>query len=174
MSLQKKLGINEYYCPLIDYPNYAVSNYGNVKNRNNGRLKKPYINNMGYFVVDLYIDNKRYHKFIHKLVLTTFEANPENKKCIDHIDNNRLNNELFNLRYATNQENSFNSIIRRDNISGTKGISFHKQTNKWRARISINNKEISLGLFDNIEDAKKARQEKAKELFGVFMNSCEK
>ena len=174
MSLQRKLGIIEAFVPLIEYPNYAVYNYGNVKNRITGRILKPSKESCGYLIVHLYNNDIRYTKKIHKLVLPAFENNPENKKCIDHIDNNRYNNEVFNLRFSTYQENNFNSIIRRDNISGTKGISFHKQTNKWRARITINNKEIHLGLFENIEDAIKARQEKAKELFGEFLNSCEK
>ena len=92
MSLQKRLNIIEAFVPLIEYPNYAVSNYGNVKNRITGRILKPGKDSGGYFIVHLMKDNIRYPKKIHKLVLTTFEANPENKKCIDHIDNNRLNN----------------------------------------------------------------------------------
>ena len=41
MSLQRKLGIIEAFVPLIEYPNYAVSNYGNIKNRKTGRILKP-------------------------------------------------------------------------------------------------------------------------------------
>jgi hypothetical protein len=174
MSLQRKLGINEYYCPLIDYPNYAVSNYGNVKNRITNKLLKPKLNKHGYLVVILVNDKKRYDKSIHRLVITTFENNSDNKKCVDHIDNNKLNNELFNLRFATHSENSHNAKLSKRNTSGNKGITFDKQTNKWRALICLNYKFVNIGRFEKLEDAIKARQEKAKELFGEFLNNCEK
>ena len=174
MSLQRKLGIIEAYCPLIECPNYAVSNYGNVKNRNTNKILKPGIDTHGYYMVILTKDKIRYTKTVHKLVLTNFEANPENKKCIDHIDNNRLNNEVFNLRFATNQENGFNSILSNKSTSGHKGIHFYKPLNKWRAAIKYFYKSIHIGYFENIEDAIKARQDKAKELFGDYLNSCEK
>ena len=54
MSLQKRLNIIEAFVPLIDFPNYAVSNYGNVKNRKTNRILKPFTNNAGYLIVDLY------------------------------------------------------------------------------------------------------------------------
>lgn len=174
MSLQRKLGINEYYCPLIDYPNYAVSNYGNVKNIKTDRILKPRFDKNGYLVIHLYNNTVEKTIKIHRLVLTTFENNPENKKCIDHIDNNKTNNELFNLRYATNSENQQNTNLCKKNTSGSKGIILNKKYNKWRAQIVINKKYIYIGQFDNIEDAIKARQEKAKELFGEFLNNCEK
>jgi len=63
MSLQRKLGINEYYCPLIDYPNYAVSNYGNVKNRNTNKILKPGINCHGYYIVNLMKGDIKFEEF---------------------------------------------------------------------------------------------------------------
>ena len=174
MSFQRKVGIIELYCPLIDYLNYAVSNYGNVKNIKTDRILKPGINGSGYLHVILMKDNIKYTKRVHKLVLPTFEANPENKKCIDHIDNNKLNNELFNLRFATSQENNQNSSICNRNTSGTKGVTFKKSNNKWVAYIGINSKDIHIGYYNNIEDAINARREKSKELFGEYLNSCEK
>ncbi len=137
MSLQRKVGIIEVFIPLIEYPNYAVSNYGNVKNRKTDRILKPNINNMGYLYVILKKDNLRYNKRIHKLVLPAFENNPENKKCIDHIDNNRLNNEVFNLRFVTNQQNDFNRSLSNKSTSGYKGVRFDKARNKWKAYITF-------------------------------------
>lgn len=176
MSLQTKLNIIEAFIPLIDYTNYtvsnyAVSNYGNVKNIKTNRILKPNINNGGYLYINLGRNNTKY---IHQLVASVFLNNAENKKCIDHIDGNKKNNEVFNLRYATHTENHFNSVLRKNNTSGIKGVNFHKKANKWQARICISQTFIYIGLFDNIEDAIKARQEKAKELFGEFLNNCEK
>ena len=89
MSLQRKLGINEYYCPLIDYPNYTVSNYGNVQNKKTNRILKPSKNNRGYLNVILYNDNKTHHKCIHTLVLNAFSCKSDNKKYVEHIDNKK-------------------------------------------------------------------------------------
>ena len=56
------------------------------------------------------------------------------------------------------------------NTSGYKGVGFHKQRNKWRARIMVDNKDISLGLYDTIEEAIKARKEAEIKYFGEFRN----
>ena len=67
---------------------------------------------------------------IHKLIATHF-LDTEDKKCIDHIDdNNRLNNNVNNLRYATYQENNRNAKIRKDNSSKIKGVYFDKKYDK--------------------------------------------
>ena len=58
--------------------------------------------------------------------------------------------------------------------SGVKGVSWDKDTNKWRARIKIDGIQIHLGLFTNLEDAKETRMIKANQAFGVFTNACEK
>jgi hypothetical protein len=77
------------------------------------------------------------------------------------------------LRFVTGQENSRNSSLSKNNTSKIKGVYFHKRVNKWNARIMINWKLIHIGCFSDIEDAKQARQAKAKELFGDYVNSCE-
>ena len=93
---------------------------------------------------------------------------------MDHIDNCKLNNTISKLRWCSNQENQFNSQLNKTNTSGIRGVIWFKQTKKWRAEIKFNNKKIYLGYFTNIEDAKQARQKKAAELFGEFLNACEK
>jgi hypothetical protein len=156
------------------FENYSVSNLGRVRNNNTNRILKPGINSKGYYNVSLYIEGNMYTKNIHKLVAEAFIVNPYNKPCIDHIDNNRLNNNVSNLRYCTQQENCMNQKLSTNNTSNFKGVKFHKQRNKWQAQIQINGKNKHLGLFDNIEDAVNARVKKAEELFGEYMNSCEK
>ena len=75
---------------------------------------------------------------------------------------------------AQNQQNCYNRSLSTRNTSGIKGVSWDKDRQKWRAIILFKGKKISLGRYDNFEDAKKARQDKAKELFGEFLNDCEK
>lgn len=116
---------------------------------------------------------KRVYINIHRLVLTAFEHNYGYKKCIDHIDNSRLNNCLFNLRFATRQENQFNRSMNSRNTSGVKGVYWKPERNKWCSRIMVKGRTIHIGYFDDIEDAKQARRIKAIELFCEFINQCE-
>lgn len=75
------------------------------------------------------------------------------KHEIDHIDRDRANNRWCNLREATRQQNLWNTTKRPDNKSGYKGVSWHKQSSRWRARMAIDGKYQSLGLFLTPEDA---------------------
>ena len=77
-------------------------------------------------------------------------------QMIDHKDNNAMNNEISNLRKCTKKQNAFNSKAPTTNTSGIKGVSLHKETGKWKARIMIDSKAIHVGSFNDIEDAKKA------------------
>lgn len=164
----------EEYRPIDDYPNYAVSNLGNVKNIRTGRILRYGLNSSGYKVIDLYNNGKSKTQQIHKLVGKAFLPNPENKPCIDHKNNNKLDNRLENLRFATLQENSRNCKISSRNTSGIKGVNWHKKTKKWQASICIDGLLIHLGLYDSIEEAKQARIIKANQVFGNFVNECEK
>lgn len=76
----------------------------------------------------------------------------------DHINRNPLDNRKENLRSVNASQNKINQKIRIDNTSGVKGITWDKQTNKWRVFIGINNKIINLGRFLNIKLAILVRQ----------------
>lgn len=157
-----------------DFENYSVSNFGNVRNDKTGRILKPIINSNRYYAVNLCNEGKIKFKKIHILVAKAFIDNPTNKKCVDHIDNNRLNNNIDNLRFASYGENNMNSKIRSDNTSNYKGVTFNKNSKKWRAFIQVDGKNKHLGYFDSIEEANNVRVKKAKEIFGEFINDCEK
>jgi hypothetical protein len=158
---------NEIFIKVKGYENYSVSNLGNVRNDTKDKILKQSDSN-GYKVVSL---NSKQHK-IHRLVANAFIPNPNNKDCVDHINNDRGDNKVSNLRWVTNQENQFNSGLCVKNTSGYKGVNWHNS--KWRAQIRHNGKKIDIGHFDKIEDAVEARVKKANELFGEFTNKCEK
>ena len=97
-----------------------------------------------------------------------FLMNPANDKLVDHINNNKADNRLCNLRIANKSQNAYNSKPRSTNTSGVPGVYFRKDTQKWVACIRHNYKKIALGCFSNKEDAIKARKEAEKIYIGEF------
>ena len=164
----------EVFRSIDGYDNYVVSSFGRVKNTKSGKVLKAGLVGNGYLNVVLYDDGVVKNHKIHRLVACAFINNPDNKECVDHKDNNKTNNYISNLRFATSKENSQNSSISSRNTSGCKGIDWYKKNKKWRAKIMIDGIQIHLGYYDNIEDAKTARINKANEAFGVYINACEK
>lgn len=87
---------------------------------------------------------------------------------VDHINGQRCDNRLINLRAATRFENSRNRKIRHDSASGHIGVSWHKTEKKWRAHICRNGKMVTLGRFANINDAITARRTAEVKFYGEF------
>lgn len=86
-------------------------------------------------------------------------VNDEIPFIIDHINGVRNDNRLINLRNVNHIENNRNLSILPSNKSGVTGVYFRTCRNKWLAKISVNNKQIHLGYYENFEDAIKARKE---------------
>lgn len=87
---------------------------------------------------------------------------------LDHIDRNKLNNKIENLREATGSDNCSNRGLGCNNKSGYKGVHWDKLGKRWRAMIKINYKQRALGSFDNKEEAALAYDLKAQEIHGAF------
>jgi len=81
---------------------YTISSWGRIKGKND--FKKPYISRKGYVEVDLYKNNKRYKKIMHRLVAEAFIVG-DNQLCVNHKDNNRQNNHHSNLEWVTYKQN---------------------------------------------------------------------
>ena len=77
-------------------------------------------------------------------------------KLLDHIDRNRLNNAISNLREVSYSENRQNLGKIRTNRSGFPGVVLHKPTGRWQSQIGCAGKKFYLGLFDSPETASKA------------------
>lgn len=91
---------------------------------------------------------------------------------IDHIDGDPLNNAIGNLRACTRSQNAANSRRPERNISGFKGVGYHPSTGKWRARIRVHRKLISLGLYDTGQLAHEAYLAAAQRHFGEFARAA--
>ena len=89
---------------------------------------------------------------------------------IDHINTIKTDNRIENLRPVTGHQNQCNHNKRKDNTSGYKGVCWHNQSNKWRAYVSVNNKQKSLGLYDSKEDAADAARNGRIKYHGDYAN----
>ena len=147
---------------------YQVSNWGNVrsldrykKTKNNsfsfihGQLLKQYVTNRGYLNVYLYSNGKNKFFSIHRLVATHFLKNTENKPQVDHIDCNKFNNHVDNLRWCSASENM------RNEITYTKNIKEHKKAKKQVNCYSLDGKFLK--KFESITSVKK--KDTVQELF---------
>jgi hypothetical protein len=105
--------------------------------------------------VRIIISGRKYraHRLAWLIVYGSFP--PEQ---IDHINGIKHDNRIINLRAVTNAENSRNKSLCISNKSGHTGICYNKKTNKWKAAIGSNYKNVYLGSFENKEDAIEARR----------------
>ena len=95
-------------------------------------------------------------------------VNKGDKRVVDHINHDSLDNRRGNLRVCTSTQNSQNRRAHCNNKSGFKGVSFHPHTGKWRAVIHVNGKRLSLGLRATPEEAGELYHAAAQEHFGEF------
>lgn len=91
-------------------------------------------------------------------------------KILDHINGNRKDNRISNLRPATVAQNQQNSRLRCDNSSGVKGVSWDKSQNSWKAYSKNKGKTKHIGVFKSFEDAVEARVRYVKETYGEFFS----
>ena len=150
----------EYLIEIKGFPDYFITESGDVySEKKKGGIKKlnPGINK-NYKRVVFTKDRKIIFKRIHQILAETFIPNPENKKFVDHIDRNKQNNNITNLRWVTFSENQRNSNKYKNNTSGISGVHFDKRNQKWIAQWCDNSggnqKNKSFTLKDYPENAK--------------------
>jgi hypothetical protein len=104
----------------------------------------------------------------HRLVW--FWHHNEWPEVIDHVDGDKQNNRIENLRACTQSQNLCNAQIPSDNKSGFKGVSWSSSANKWRARCGLHKVQHNLGVFDTREEAAEAVRAFRSGLHGAYTN----
>jgi hypothetical protein len=89
---------------------------------------------------------------------------------VDHINGNRSDNRIENLRIATGPQNKHNARLRRDNTSGAKGVSWNKASRKWVACVTRSRRVIFRKLFDDRDEAIAAVRSAREQIHGSFAN----
>jgi hypothetical protein len=134
--------MEEIWKPIEQFPNYNVSNLGNIKNIVTNKPLKILCKD-GYYSISLVNDEIKKTFKVHRLVALAFIENPENKSDVNHKDKNKLNNNVSNLEWMTRKEN---------NIHRCKDLIITTNKNKPIYRIDKNTDEI-LETYKSIEDA---------------------
>ena len=138
------------------FPHYKINIHGTIIGPSKLPLN-PVIGKRGYYVVKMYEDGKQYTRTVHNLLGLVFIPNPDNKYSIDHINNNRLDNRLENLRWATGTEQNINKSYPAPN-SGHRNIQL-TPCNTYIVEICRNGRWIYRKTFKELSDAIKARDD---------------
>ncbi|MBN5205363.1 HNH endonuclease [Serratia marcescens] len=158
-------------CPELDHL-YSVLNYDKDTGQftwkaNKGKMKsgQPAGSVMRTGYVRIFVDRKPY--LAHRLAWAFFNGeHPDG--YIDHVNGNRCDNRITNLRIATHQENIWNSECSKSNKTGLKGVHFNARDKKFIAQITVNGKRKCLGSFENKHEAYEAYINEARLSHGRF------
>ena len=144
----------------LDYEDYLIYDTGDVFSLKSYRFLKQYIDDRGYQQINLRKNNKGKTIRIHRLVSTCFLKNPNNLPMVEHIDADKLNNDVSNLKWSTYGKNkcNLNDKLMKNNTSGYRGVRYDKQTRKWIAQLTKKGKNYSK-VFNTIEEAIAYRQQ---------------
>ena len=113
------------------FPDYVIYPDGRVWSNKSNKFMTPCIRS-GYLYVPLRNNGRVKNKLVHRLIAEHYIPNPENKPTIDHMNRNRVDNRIENLRWATRVEQNSNQGKRKRNKSGHTYISWNKSYKGWR------------------------------------------
>ena len=144
-----------------EYPNYEVSDCGEVKNTTTGKLLSPYKNKRGYLKVCLYKDGKKKYLSVHRLVASAFVTNedPRTLTQVNHIDENKENNCADNLEWVTPSENI------------NHGTCIERRAKAQSRTVEMTYRGLTV-LFDSTRDASERTGIPRKYIQGVCQGKC--
>jgi len=112
----------------IENTDYYITKEGNVYSKKTGDLvlMKYHVSTHGYKALRLMLNKKSKMQFIHRLIALAYIENPNNKPCVNHIDGNKLNNDISNLEWVTYSENNkhaFDTGLKKPTTTNVKEVS---------------------------------------------------
>ena len=134
----------------------------NKKGLKGAKSEKPYAHRSGTGKTYLRIGFQGKYVYAHRIIWVWMTG--EQPEHIDHLDGDGLNNKWENLRSVSQADNNRNCRIHRKTASGISGITYRKDSNRWRVRVGKNNSVVTVGTFRTIEDAIAARDKAFTEL----------
>ena len=114
-----------------NYPNYLIYSNGKVWSKKRKSFLKQQPDPKGYLKIRPSHNGVQETLKIHRLVAIHYIPNPNNFSQVDHIDRNKQNNDVSNLRWVNNSKNQMNVGIKSSNTSGHKNIYYHKGKKRW-------------------------------------------
>jgi len=157
----------ENFQDINDFPNYMINENGEIysKIRKKFLLIKP---NGGYNKLSLRRDKKQYNKSVHRLLGIQFLPNPNNFPCIDHINRNRLDNSLSNLRWVSYSTNAKNKSSKKNATSNYVGVrKTHNIKKPYRAETTQEGKKYNIGYYTTELEAYEAYKQFNLEKFNI-------
>jgi hypothetical protein len=150
-----------------DFDNYLIFKEGMVFNIKRNKFMKEQLSKGGYKWIRLCKNGKLHGLKIHRLVALVYIPNPLNKEMVNHIDGNKLNNNVSNLEWNTRSENgcNLNNGLSKNNKSGIRGVLYDRQRNQWRANLRKNGK-LYQKRFKTLEEAISYRKDLEEIHFG--------
>jgi hypothetical protein len=141
--------MNNEFVDLIGFESiYEINKNGDIRSKNKiNKYRKPQIVT-GYMQVVLFNKEIKKARYIHNLVWESFNGKIKDGLEVDHIDENKLNNHISNLRLVTHRQNRLNWVTKRNKYTGTQ-----KANNKFMAKYRLNGKQIYLGVFNTQQEA---------------------
>ena len=133
------------------FPDYLIYEDGRVFSKKTRKFMKCNDNGRGYLQVSFNLDKIYTHK-IHRLVALHYIPNPNNYPQVDHIDRDKTNNDVSNLRWVDNSMNALNRGERCDNKSGHTNIYYLKCRDRWIYKKTIRGVDVRK-YFKTLEEA---------------------
>lgn len=157
--------VEEVWKPVVGFEDfYEVSDTGRVFSLRQGKVMACTLSDQGYPRVTLCSPGeKRVNTNVHKLVGQAFDIEGSGTE-IDHINRDRSDNRVCNLRWCSRHENQTNMSNNNPNQSGHNHITWHKQRGKWQVSIRLRGENYYGGLASTVEEALIMRTKLLKEL----------
>ncbi len=149
----------EVFLPITGFTGYYISNTGKVKScrKRNEVIMIPQLSNEGYYCQNLF-DGVCYHKkTIHRLVAEAFLPNPDNLAEVDHIDRDKNNNHVSNLRWASISQNRINRTSKVGPTGERHIRCFSNKPKPYGVTITRNRKTVFCKYYETLDEAVQAR-----------------